>query len=113
MDVFVLLLAYGAVVTKSTDFIRNIFDKGDTAPKWVWNVVPLVLAVAYAIGWGLDASAAILALVPALADNADALTGLPGQILTGLLAFGAAGFLHEAFDALSGVATRAQAALKS
>ena len=107
MDVFVLLLAYGAVVTKSTDFVRNVIDSGDTLPKWVWNVVPLVIAVGYAIGWQLDASAALLALVPALAKNATALEGFPGQVLTGLLAFGAAGFLHEAFDALSGIAKRA------
>ena len=55
---------------------------------------------------GLDVSALILALVPRLTEHADALTGLPGQVLTGLLAFGAAGFLHEAFDALSSVAKR-------
>jgi hypothetical protein len=109
MDVFVLLLAYGAVVTKSTDFVRNIVDKADTFPKWVWNVVAFVIAVGYAVGWQLDASAAILALIPALAKNAEALTGFPGQVLTGLLAFGASGFLHEAFDALSGVAKRSRA----
>jgi hypothetical protein len=110
MDVFVLLLAYGAVVTKSTDFVRNVIDKGDTFPKWVWNVAALVIAVAYAVGWQLDASAAILALIPAMAKNATALTGFPGEVLTGLLAFGAAGFLHEAFDALSGIAKRTRPA---
>jgi hypothetical protein len=108
MDVFVLLLAYGAVVTKSTDFVRNVLDANDTYPKWVWNVVPFVIALGYAIGWQLDASAALLALVPAFAKNATALTGLPGEILTGLLAFGAAGFLHEAFDSLSGIAKRSR-----
>jgi hypothetical protein len=110
MDVFVLLLAYGAVVTKSTDFVRNVLDANDTYPKWVWNVAALVIAVGYAVGWQLDASAAILALVPAFAKNAEALTGFPGQVLTGLAAFGAAGFLHEAFDALSGIAKRSRSA---
>jgi hypothetical protein len=110
MDVFVLLVAYGAVVTKSTDFVRNVLDPDDSFPKWLWNVVPLVIAVGYAVGWQLDASAAILALGPAFKNSAEALTGFPGQVLTGLAAFGAAGFLHEAFDALSGVAKRRSAA---
>ena len=109
MDVFVLLLAYGAVVTKSTDFVRNVLDTNDTYPKWVWNVAAFAIAVGYAVGWQLDASAAILSLVPAFKNSAEALTGFPGQVLTGLAAFGAAGFLHEAFDALSGIASRSRA----
>jgi hypothetical protein len=109
MDVFVLLLAYGAVVTKSVDFVRNIVNS-TSVPKWVWNLVALVISVGYAVLWQLDASAAILALVPRFSDNPDLLSGFVGQILTGLLAFGASGFLHEAFDALSGVAKRSKAA---
>jgi hypothetical protein len=114
MDGFFAVMAtftvLGATVTKVTDFIRNVFDKGDTWPKWSWNVVPLVAGVAMCVGWQIDQSSSLIALVPALARNADRLQGVAGQVLTGLLLGGFAGFLHELFDALSGIATRAHAA---
>jgi hypothetical protein len=110
MEGFAALLAlfagYGAVVTKSVDLARNLFDGTDSAPPWVWNVAAFAVGVAYALGWQLDASASILALVPALAENSERLQGVAGQVLTGLLAGGAAGGMHEVFDALSGVASQ-------
>jgi hypothetical protein len=105
--VLALLVMYGAVVTKTVDLVRNLLDKDDSWPKWSWNVAAFAVGVAYALGWQLDASASIAALVPALAEHAARLEGVAGQVLTGLLAGGAAGGLHEVFDALSGVASRA------
>src|SRR3990170_3424650 len=96
--VLTVLLAYGAVVTKTVDLARNLIDKNDSMPKATWNVAAFVIGVAYALGWQLDASVSILALVPALSEQADRLSGVAGQVLTGLLAGGAAGFLHEVFD---------------
>lgn len=94
-------LVLGAVVTKSVDLIRNLVDKDDSLPKATWNFVALLVGVAYCVGWQIDAAASLLALVPALAEQSSRLTGVAGQVITGLLAGGAAGFLHELFDNLS------------
>lgn len=114
MDPFFAVLASFAVVallvTKSVDTIRNLIDKDDSMPKVTWNVVAFAVGVAYCVGWQVDLSASAIALVPALAAHADRLHGITGQVLTGLLAGGFAGFWHEALDALSGVASRAHAA---
>lgn len=100
------LLAVGAVVTKTVDFIRNLADPDDSYPKWVWNLAAFAVGIAYCLGFQVDLSGAILALVPALVPHSDRLTGVAGQVFTGLLAGGAAGFAHEVFDALSGIAKR-------
>lgn len=113
MDQFFAVLAsltvLGATVTKVTDFVRNFLDKDDSWPKWAWNVVPIAVGLVFALGWQVDLSAPLIALVPALAEHATRLEGVAGQVLTGLLLGGFAGFLHELFDALSGVASRAHA----
>lgn len=110
---FAVMASFGVVailITKSTDLIRNFADTGDTWPKVSWNIVPLLVGVAYCVGWQVNLSGALIALVPALAAHADRLQGTSGQVLTGLLAGGFAGFFHELFDSLSGIASRAHAA---
>ena len=104
--VLAALLAVGAVVTKTVDTVRNVVDKDDSLPKATWNIAAFVIGVGYCVGFQVDLSGAILSLVPALADHSDKLTGVSGQVFTGLLAGGAAGFAHELFDALSSVAKR-------
>jgi hypothetical protein len=98
LEILALISVLSLAVTKSVDFVRNAFDKAGTAPKWVWNVAALAIGVGYCVGWQLDITEAILSKIPALADDADRLAGLPGQILSGLLAGGGAGFWHELLD---------------
>jgi hypothetical protein len=82
-------------VAKVVDFIRNLFgDNQPNIPSWVWNVVAFVVGVAAAVGWGINLLSAVVATVPALADKAGTNDTL-GQILTGLILGGMAGFWHD------------------
>src|SRR5262245_12573359 len=108
----VALLAVGALVTKSTDLVRNALDKARTAPKWIWNVVPLAIGVAYCLDWQVQVASAFAQAIPALASHAAAFAGVPGEIFTGLIAGAVAGGWHEVFDALSGIASANHAAAK-
>lgn len=103
MDALVAWLALvtgaAATVTKVVDLIRNAIDRTDRFPAVTWNIVAFAVGVGFAIGWQLDLTASLLDLVPAL--RGANLEGLPGQILTGLIMGGAAGFWHELFDSLS------------
>lgn len=93
-------------VTKVVDLIRNLLDKQDTYPKYVWNIVAIVVGLAFALGWQLNIVDGITALVPALVNTTVNKTA--AEILTGLIIGGGAGFFHELLDALSGVATTLQ-----
>lgn len=108
-----LVVALGTLsltVTKVVDFIRNAADKdGRLIGSWVWNVVAFGSGVAFTVGWQLNLGPQLLALVPALADKASVLSGLSGQILTGLLVGGGAGFWHEILAALSSIQTKNEA----
>lgn len=103
MQEFVVLLtaivAGGATVTKVVDLIRNAVDRTNKLPAVTWNVAALAVGVAAALGWRLDVTAHAFAAIPALQNTR--LTGISGQILTGLTFGGAAGFFHEFFDYLS------------
>jgi Na+/H+ antiporter NhaD/arsenite permease-like protein len=107
--VLAAVLALGAVVTKSVDLVRNVIDRDDSLPPATWNVAAFLIGIIYCVGWQIDLSAAILALVPALAEQSSRLTGVAGQVLTGVLAGGAAGFAHELFDNLSAGAYKKRA----
>lgn len=101
------IAAVSITVTKVVDLIRNVVDKDDSVSSWVWNVTAFVVGVAACWGWGIDLVAALVALVPALAEKS---IGEPWSlILSGLIAGGFAGFWHEALDALSGSAARSHA----
>lgn len=108
MQAFAVLLAtivaLALTVTKVVDFVRNAFDKGGTAPKWTWNVAALVVGLAFALGWSLNVAVDAARLVPALADQAERLSGISGEILTGFIIGMGAGAWHEILDALSGIA---------
>ena len=109
MDFVGLVAALGALsltVTKIVDFFRNVLDKQDMWPKWVWNVVALVIGLVLCVGWQINLAGAASSLVPALADKASVLAGVSGQILTGVVVGMASGFWHELLDALSSVANR-------
>lgn len=97
-------------ITKVVDFIRNLpWFKGKAVGSWVWNAVAFVAGVALCLGWQKNFAGDLMRLVPALAADADHLGGFSGQLLSGLLLGGLAGFGHELLDALSGIASRAHA----
>lgn len=102
--VFAVILGLSLTVTKVVDLLRNAFDKGDTWPKWVWNVVAFVVGVALCVGWQHSFVNDLFSQVPALANVN--LTGTLGYLLSGLILGGLSGFGHELMDALSSVANR-------
>ena len=87
-----LPLAVG--VTKLVDFIRNLFDRGNNAPAWLWNVVAMAVGILICAGWGINLLGALVATVPALAET-DLGEGFGGTILTGIMVGGMAGFWHD------------------
>lgn len=109
-----LIGALSLTVTKVVDLIRNVFDpSAKYRGSWIWNVTALVVGLAFALGWHLNTATTVAALIPALADKASALEGLSGEILTGFVVGMSAGFWHELLDALSGIASKDQAAATS
>ena len=98
------LSALSLVVVSSLYIVRSIVDKEGKIPSVAWNVLALVGGVAYCLGWQINITGAALALVPALAGHASRLTGVSGQILTGLTVGAFSGFFHEVLDALRGLA---------
>jgi len=104
------LAAVGALsltVTKVVDFIRNLpWFKDKWLGSWVWNAVALIVGLALCLGWQISIAGPLVALVPALAQHASSFTGVAGQILTGLVIGGGAGFFHDLLHALSAVASR-------
>jgi type III secretory pathway component EscT len=99
------ILALSLGVTKIVDMIRNLpWFKGKAVGSWVWNVVAFVVGLGIAVGWRHDLSPAAVALVPALANLH--LSSMVGEVLTGVVIGGGAGFFHELLDSLSSVANR-------
>jgi len=98
------------LVTKGVDFLRNLLDKGDTWPKWVWNLVAFGLGILMCVGWEFNLISAIASSIPALADNT-ALNGFWGQVVTGMAVGATAGFWHEKLDEMSSNAKAARASV--
>lgn len=105
-----LPLAVG--VTKIVDFIRNLVDATATAPRWVWNLVALVVGVAFCVGWGFNLFTPLVAAVPALKDSHLA-DGVPGEVLSGIAVGAMAGFWHEKLDEWSARAKANKASVPS
>jgi hypothetical protein len=102
--------ALSLTTTKVVDLIRNVFDKqGRLVGSWVWNVVAFGVGIAFCLGWQMNLGPQLLTLVPALSDHASALSGVSGQVLTGVLVGGSAGFWHELLSALSSVQAKNEA----
>jgi len=105
-----LIAAMSLTVSQIVAFGRRAFDsQGKLAGSWVWNVVALVVGLAFALGWQLNAAIALVGLVPALAEHATAVSGVSGQILTGFIIGMGAGFWHELLDSLSSISTKNRA----
>lgn len=90
-------------VTKVVDFIRNLIDRDNDMPSWLWNVVAFAIGLAICIGWGINVFGAIVATIPALAES-DALSGTMGTILTGIAVGAMAGFWHDKMSQWSATA---------
>lgn len=111
-DVFATLTAVAVVFgplavadTKLVDSVRNVLDKDDSWPKVTWNILAFVLGLAVCLLWELNVVEALVTQVPAL-SGVD-LSGVPGQVLTGLGVGGFASYWHERMDLAS---SRAKAA---
>lgn len=107
MDVFAPFVAFlvaalplSVAVTKAVDFLRNLVDGDDSLPKVTWNVVAFAVGVGLAVGWQFNLMVPLIQAVPALAHTTR-LTGVAGQVLTGLAIGGMAGFWHEKLDSWS------------
>jgi hypothetical protein len=102
-----LPLAVG--VTKVVDTIRNLFGTAQAnVPKWVWNVLALVIGVLTAVGFEINLLAPIAAAIPALKDWSPDST--MAEILTGISIGAMAGFWHEKMDEWSSIAKSEQPA---
>lgn len=91
------------LVAKVVDTVRNLIDNADSVPKWVWNVLALVVGVLICLGWGFNLVATLARSIPAFEGN-DWADGVAGQILTGLAIGAMAGFWHEKMDQWSSAA---------
>jgi hypothetical protein len=96
-----LPLAVG--VAKVVDTIRNLFGTAEASvPKWVWNVLALVVGILTAVGFEINLLAPIAAAIPALKDWSPDST--MAEILTGISIGAMAGFWHEKMDEWSAIA---------
>lgn len=107
------LLAAGPVsvgVTKVVDFLRNLIDPAGTrVPKVGWNVAAVVVGVAFCLGWGFNPFEALVQSIPALQESSS-FEGAGGEIFSGLVVGGMAGFWHEKLDQWSSSAKASRAA---
>lgn len=110
MNPFIGFLAaitlYALAVQKATDFVRNTLDKADTWPKWSWIAVAFGFGVLWCLLTGFNQVATLTSLQPGVAGH---LTGVWGQVFTGLGIGGAASYWHERSDASSSAAKASRA----
>ena len=107
--VFLTISGLTLIVTKVVDTVRNAVDPDARFPKVTWNVLAFVVGIAFCIGWEKNLTADLFRMVPALARDADGLGGLSGQVVSGLMLGGFAGFGHELLDRLSPKTTTLEA----
>jgi len=126
-----VLIAGSLVVTKSVDLMREVFDKANRAPKWVWIGGAFVVGVVYCVGWQIDLTDVARQLVPALApsptipipeggvavitnsspDMWASNATILGEVITGLCFGAGADFWHKILASLSaGTAAKASKA---
>lgn len=94
-------ILYAAIVTKGVDMVRTALDPtAEKYPKVTWIVMAFVLGIVIATSYQLQFGGVIEGLPPGLAR----LTGVSGQVFSGLLLGAWASGLHELFDLGSGAA---------
>lgn len=87
-------------LTKLVDEARNLFDAGNTAPKWTWPLLALALGLVVCLVFELNVMAEVLALIPRFSDST-ILDGTVGQVVTAVGMAGMASYHHEHMDAKS------------
>lgn len=97
--------ALALVVEKVVSFIRNALDPTGKFPTYVWNLLAMIVGIAFALGWQLNLAPAVLAQIPAF-DGSSALSGTSGQILSGLAIGASAGFAYGILQALEATVHR-------
>lgn len=104
--VFAVILGLSVTVTKAVDFVRNLPSfKGKWVGGWQWNAVAFVIGVGLCVGFQKDFVGDLMRAVPALAPDADKLSGQAGYVLSGVFLGALSGFGHEVLDAFSGLAS--------
>lgn len=92
------IVAGSLVVTTTVDVLKHLLAKV-RLPQGTWTLSGFVVGVAYCIGWQLDLSAQAMQLIPTLQTHR--LTGVAGQVLTGLVLGTFSRYSHEILDALA------------
>jgi hypothetical protein len=101
------LAVIAATVTATVAIVRRLVDPGGGLPTSTWPICALVIGVGYCLGWQLNLASSFAALVPALAGHTSRLDGVSGQVLTGLASGAVSGFLHDLFDTIRSVGSKA------
>jgi hypothetical protein len=93
----------GAVVTLAVDQIRNALGDRGHLPKWLWPAASAAVGIGTSLLFQINTVGSMFPKVPRL-------TGLTGQVITGLIAAGGGKYGHEIQDWLSS-ASKARALL--
>lgn len=97
-------------VTKLVDGLRLLVDRTPETPwpGWVWIGAAMVISIAACLGFQINVADALIQQIPAL-NGSTILTGVWGQIVTGVGVAGMASYWHETM-ALKAAATAAHTA---
>lgn len=107
-QVFELLTAVGVAFgplamadTKLVDLLRNLLDRSPETQwaKWIWNVAAFAIGLLVCVLFQINVMAPLVEAVPRL-SGLD-MSGLPGEVLTGLGVGAFASFWHERMDLIS------------
>lgn len=107
LGVITLIGAGALVVEKVVEFVRSAVETKWHPSTFWYNLLALALGVAYAVGWKLDYTGAVLAQIPATVGMT--LSESTGRVLTGLAIGAASGFWWAIFQALKATVTRNEA----
>jgi hypothetical protein len=93
-------LPLAVTVTKVVDFVRNLLGESEkNVPKWVWNLLALVVGIAIALGFEINLIAPIAAAIPGLKDWSPSSTA--AELISGLSIGAMGSFWHERLSAWS------------
>lgn len=97
------IVAGAAVVTGTVDVLKHLLAKAivkvSRSYDIIWTAAGFVVGVAYCTGWQINLAPQAMRLIPALATSTR-LSGVGGQVVTGLVLGAFSRFGHEILDAL-------------
>ena len=100
-----LIVGLALAVEKTVSAIRHVVDPNGKVPTVAWNLVSFAVGIGAAVGWHRTIVPAVFAAVPAL-QHSTALQGLSGEILSGAILGGLAGFGFGILQALEATVHR-------